>query len=437
VQDGYRDIDDVIRMCKLRIRVPDMWYGDYLAIVGAARTGERRLLELLGEFGAETLSNYTFAWFEYSEERMSAAIRRLPAGSSTVTSIHDPIPGAPDGIPVNVEMTVDPELARIEIDLRDNLDCLPIGLNLTESTAITGAMVGVFSGLGTVVPPNSGSFRRIDVLVRENCVVGIPRHPFSCSMATTNLAEHVARNVAVALAQLGDGFGQAEVGRHMPPSMGVISGTDPRDGKPFINFLVLPVTCGAGTPTADGWLMLLALGVAGTMMRDSVELDELKYPIEIVAQHLVPDSEGPGRFRGAPSAYVEYGPVRTRLEVIYTSDGTVHPPQGVRGGGPAAPARQYKRHCDGTVDELPIAARVTLDEGETIISYCTGGGGYGPPAEREPWRVRKDVLEGWITRERARDVYLVQLDPHGNVLEEATRALRAPRSDGQYEAEQK
>ena len=58
VQRDYRDIDDVIRMCRRRIRVPDQWYGDYLAMLGAARIGEARLEELCGKYGAETLAEF-------------------------------------------------------------------------------------------------------------------------------------------------------------------------------------------------------------------------------------------------------------------------------------------------------------------------------------------------------------------------------------------
>ena len=95
----------------------------------------------------------------------------------------------PEGVPLKVTVTVDPDQGMIEVDLRDNLDCQPCGLNLTEATARTAAMMGIFSGLGEVVPPNAGSFRRLRVHLRENCVVGIPRHPTSCSAATTDLSE--------------------------------------------------------------------------------------------------------------------------------------------------------------------------------------------------------------------------------------------------------
>ena len=433
VQEDYRDNNDVIRMARLRIRVPDLWHGDFLALLGAARIGERRLLDLIEELGADVLEQYSSDWFDYSEERMIAAIRDLPGGTATVEGMHDPVPGAPDGIPVRATVTVDPDEARIEVDLRNNLDCQPCGLNLTEATARTAAMMGVFTGLGQVVPPNAGSFRRLTVHLRENCVVGIPRHPVSCSAATTDLSEQTAKCVTSAMAELGEGVGLAEIGKAQPPSMGVISGIDPREhGGPFVNQLMLATTGGAGAPKADGWLNILGIGAAGFLLRDSIEIDEMKYPILIHEQRIIPDSEGAGRFRGSPGAEVEYGPIEgSSLEIMWLSDGTYNPARGVRGGLEGAPAGQRKRSGDGQVSgELGSYARVTLQPGETIISLSSGGGGYGPPSERDPKRVEKDVREGWVTRERAERVYGVVLDDEGVVDEARTVACRISLQEG-------
>lgn len=425
IQSGYEIDGDFVRQCKLRLRVPDMWYGDFLAILGAARIGERRLLELASEVGGDQLKAFGKAWFDYSEEKMADAIRQLPSGTRKVTLMHDPIPGAPDGVPVSAEVSVDNEAGKIVIDLTDNLDCKPFGMNLTESTATSNTMAGVFSSLDQQVPPNAGSFRRLDIRLRENCMIGIPRHPFSCSAATTNLAETVGKVVTVALAQLGDGFGMAEIGKCLPPAMAVISGTDPRPGKgPFVNFLSLLVTNGAGAPRADGWLTVIGVGVAGLQMHDSVEVDEMKYPIEIRAQRIIQDSEGAGRQRGAPGALVEYGPIGTDLEIIYTSDGTHNAPKGVQGGLDGACARQVRKRADGSEEELPNVAQLTLRPGETIVSMCTGGGGYGRPEMRDVQLVAKDVSEGLVSVERARAIYKVDVDATGKVDVESTRSLR-------------
>ena len=152
----------------------------------------------------------------------------------------------------------------------------------------------------------------------------------------------------------------------------------------------------------------------------------MKYPIRIVSQHLLPDSEGAGRFRGVPGVFVEYGPLAGEMEVVFLSDGTLNPARGVHGGLGGAAARQQLRYEDGSVSEpLGSYVRLTLAVGQTILSYSCGGGGYGPPSERDPSRVADDVRERWITTERARQVYQVVVEPDGRVDYPATQALRS------------
>lgn len=406
VQRDYEAIDDVMRMCRLRIRVPEQWWGDYLALLGAVRIGERRLLELGAEVGWETLAEYSWEWFDYSEQRMHSALARLPAGRVVAEGAHDPFPGVPDGIPVKVTVEIDPDAGAVEIDLRDNPDCQPCGLNLTEATARTAAMIGVFNSIDHTVPPNAGSFRRLRIHLRENCCVGIPRHPASCSVATTNLADRITNAIQRGIAELAEGAGMAECGPPIPASVAVLSGVDPRTGSPFVNQIFLALSGGAAAPSEDAWLTIGHVGNAGFVLRDSVEIDELHHPIRIVEQRLLIDTEGPGRFRGASSLLAEYGPIDgTTLTVMYASDGTINPARGARGGGDGARSRQLKRLRDGTLEEAPATGAVVLEPGETIVSMSSGGGGYGPPRERDPDRVRRDVAEGWVSAERAREVY--------------------------------
>jgi N-methylhydantoinase B len=410
IQEDYADIEDVLRMCKLRIRVPEQWWGDYLALLGAVRTGERRILELGHELGWDTLDTFVAEWFDYSEQLMHQAVARLPAGETVATTRHDPFPGIPDGLELRVGIAVKPDEGVVEVDLRDNVDCLPSGLNLTESTARTAAMVGVFNSLGEAMPANAGSFRRVQVLLRENCAVGIPRHPHSCSTATTNLADRVANVVQRGIAELCDGYGLAECGAVIPAASAVVSGRDPRaGGQPFVNQIFLAVTGGAGTPWTDAWLTIFHVGCAGMLRRDSVEIAELTHPLVVWEQHLVPDSEGAGRFRGAPAAYVEYGPVDTSMTVAYGCDGADESAQGARGGLPGAGTRHYRRAADGSLEELLPYGLVTLADGERIVSITPAGGGYGPPRDRDPELVRHDVAEGLVSAERARDVYGVDV----------------------------
>jgi N-methylhydantoinase B len=412
IQENYKTNEDIVRMCQARIRVPDQWWGDFLATLGSARIGEREMLALGREVGWDNLDSYADSWFDYSEKKMIEAIKKLSSGRITLRSAHDPFPGVPDGIPVKVDVEIDTDSARITVDLRDNPDCQPCGLNLTEATAKSAAMIGIFNGImDHRVTANSGSFRRIEIKVRENCCVGIPRHPASCSLATTNLADHVTNPVQRAIAELSAGFGQAATGPLQPPGMGVISGRDPHnEGEPFINQVHIGVSGGAGTPVTDGFLTIIHAGNAGMCNIDSVEVDELHHPILVEGRFLIADTEGSGTYRGAPSIYSEYGPWGgSPLTVFYTADGTVTPAGGVRGGGAGGLSRAAMRKVGGEVVELPPCHGITLEPGETMISHSAGGGGYGQPAERDPAKVLHDVREGWISVERARKVYGVEI----------------------------
>jgi N-methylhydantoinase B len=425
IQRDYRDLEDIVRLCAMRIRVPEQWRGDYLASLGAARIGERELLALGAEIGWEALLEFVEEWFDYSETRIVQALERLPAGRVVGVSVHDPFPGThEDGVPVRAVVSI--QGARAEVDLTDNVDCLPCGLNLSESTARTAAMIGVFNGIGASVPPNAGSFRRIAVRLRDNCAVGVPRHPTSCSLATTNLADRVINAVQAALAQLGDGFGMAEHGAIMSAGDGVISGRDARrSGAPFVNQVILGQTLGGASPAADGWLTILTPGTAGMCLWDSVEIDELQYPIRVHERRLVPDSEGAGRWRGAPALSVEFGPVDEPVDVIFAVDGRINGPIGVQGGLAGAPARNYRRLATGERVELGGLVAIRLERDETIVGVCCGGGGYGRPVDRDPGRVARDVAEGYVTRARAEAVYGVVLDAAGAVDAAATARQRA------------
>jgi N-methylhydantoinase B len=213
--------------------------------------------------------------------------------------------------------------------------------------------------------------------------------------------------------------------------MGVISGRDPRNGDaPFVNQIFMLDTGGAGAAKADAWLTICHAGNSGMCFVDSVELDELHFPILVRARRLMTDTEGAGRTVGAPSALCEYGPIGGgQLEVAYIADGAINNAKGTRGGLDGARIRNFRRRPDGELEELPTCATILLEPDETVISHTSGGGGYGPPHERPLERVRHDLEEGWITADRAREVYGVVLDEAGRIDGAASERLRAAIAD--------
>jgi len=432
VQRDFRDIDDVIRMCRRRIRVPDQWYGDYLAMVGAARIGEARLKELCERYGADTIAEFVEEWFDYSERRVAHVISTMPAGTIVGEGMHDPFGPAPDGIPIRVSITIDPEAGTIEADLTDNIDCLPAGVNESRTCSLNNCMTGIFNSIDPDIPHNAGTFRRVKVKLRENCVVGIPRFPHSCSVATTNVGERLVVTTQRTIADAWEGYGLAEGACGIGPAFAVVSGTDWRkDDSPYVNQKFLGSQGGPGGPEHDGWVTYGNSVTNGLMFRDSVEIDEQKYPIRIHEIRVRADSEGAGRRRGAPGTRVTFGPKHDRMTAAYVTDGFHHPPRGTQGGGTAAASIAFKVSSKGE-EELDPIAQVVLEPGELLGHLLSGGGGYGDPRAREPERVREDVLARFVSIERARDVYGVAftgaaLDDSLAVDEEETARLRSTR----------
>lgn len=429
VQRDYTDIDDIVRMCRARIRVPDQWYGDYLASVGASRIAERRIHELAEKYGVDDLVAFVDAWFDYSERLAVSAIESMPECELHGTSTHDPFPGtAADGVPLKGTISVRPDEGLVSIDLRDNPDNLPNGLNLTRATAVGAALAGILSGLPQNLPSNAGTFRRVEVLLRDGCAVGVPQHPFSCSSGTTNLADRIVNLVQAAFSQIGDGYGTAEGAAGQAPAKSVISGMDERNGHPYVNQILVGGVGGPATPHVDGWPTYQRPVCGALLYHDSVEVDEQRYPIQIHERTLVPDSGGAGRRRGGLATRVTIEALVKDVTILYGIEGKLNPPKGVRGGqSGATPDAWVETPVTGERIEIPIVGRHDLALGHKVVSVTPGGGGYGNPLDRDPEEVLADVRDRRVSVEGAlRDYGVVIVD--AALDNEATAQARAARA---------
>lgn len=431
IQRDYTDIDDIIRMCRSRIRVPDQWYGDYLASVGASRIAERRIHELAEKFGVDDLVDFVDAWFDYSERLTASAIEKLPEYVLHGTSTHDPFPGTgPDGVHLQATLEVKPKQGKVVIDLRDNPDNLPNGLNLTKATATGAALAGILSGIPENLPSNAGTFRRVEVLLRDGCAVGVPKHPYSCSSGTTNLADRVVNIVQAAFSQIDDGYGTAEGAAGQAPAKSVISGTDERNGNPYVNQILVGGVGGPATPYVDGWPTYQRPVCGALLYHDSVEVDEQRYPILVHERTLVADSGGAGRQRGGLATRVTMEPRGESVTLTYGIEGKINPPKGVRGGHDGAePSAWVEDLKTGERHEIPVVGRYDLQSGEKVVSITPGGGGYGDPLERDVLAVLDDYRESRVTLEAAAAHYGVVITD-GAVDEAATALTRQERLAG-------
>ena len=432
VAENYEEKKDILRMGALRNRVPDLWLGDVRAQKGAVLTAEKRIVELCEKYGKGAIKDFVEDWFDYADRRAKAEISKLPKGTYDYQISHDPVPGVADaGIPINLKIEVDPEAGEITVDVRDNIDCVPGGLNLSENTCLGACRIGVFNNLAASLPHCYGSARRINVLMREGSAIGKPVYPAGTSVATTNVNDRLTTAGNAIFSKMGKPFGQAEGGPHLPVGMAVISGQDPfKDGQTYVNQIFVGYAGGGANHGHDGWLTYCGPANGGLITLDSVEVDESMYPFIIESREIDADSQGYGEFEGAPGVRGAYYPLDHDMTVMYAADASTFAPRGVLGGLDANPTRSRKQTREGEIVDLPAFNQELCADGEKMVFNSGGGGGYGAPIDRDPARVAKSVNLGFICAGTAHEVYKVALsgpDASGlfDVDADATATLRA------------
>ena len=155
-----------------------------------------------------------------------------------------------------------------------------------------------------------------------------------------------------------------------------------------------------------------------------VEETEINYPVRILRYELVENSEGAGEYRGGLGLRRDYF---FDHDVAFTilADRDRWGPWGLFGGDDGKVA-SYVLNPDAEATKLGSKVTVQLKPGD-VVSYRTcGGGGYNPPATRHPESVLRDVRDGKVSLERAREVYQVAIDTETWTVDiEETAKLRS------------
>ena len=274
------------------------------------------------------------------------------------------------------------------------------------------------------------------MLLRDGCIVGRPRFPVGTSVATTNVTDRLVNAVSCCFAQIGPAHGMAEGGYQQALGLAVISGQDPRrDGQTYVNQMFIGFGGGPGLPGHDGWVTYGGPVDGSMQILSPTEVDESMFPIHFECRELAIDTLGHGEWDGAPGTLAVYGPVAGEMTAVYCSDGDTYPSKGVRGGSDGAPSVNQKRSADGTLVTLPSFHEERCAPGEMFRFVTTAGGGYGEPTRREPEAVARAVDNGWLSPEKAAEVYAVALrraeDGIGHEVDaDETGRLRQARNGG-------
>ena len=414
IQKNYKDVPDIIAIAQMHNRVPEMWYGDYLACVGSSRVGEKRLAALCEEYGNDIIKRFCEAYQDYGARRMKEELKQLPKGHYEYDIKADAIEGVVPEITIHIECDTHPEEGTIAFDFTKNADSLPCGLNMCEATTLASAVTGVLNRMPCDIPCNDGAMSQIKVKMREGCVIGKAKAPYSSSMATTNLADRVISGVQALMNKITSNKGMAEGGATQCPAVAVVSGTDWRKGDaPYVNQIFCGMTGGPAVNGYDGWITYQYPVTGGAMNWNSTEVLEQQYPFKVLSEEILPDSVGAGKYDSAPSCKFVMTARHDPVVCAYSCDGIANPPKGAVGGldGHKSAAWKYKlAEGEASRTELPPFAEPVITKKEAIVSESSSGGGYGDPLERDPELVCHRVREEWITKEFAAKTYGVVVD---------------------------
>lgn len=410
--------DMLIRLISRNVREPEALLGDLRAQVAAARTGRNRYLELIEEYGLAEVDRYTTELLDRAERMTRAEIEIIPDG---VYRYHDYLDH--DGIDydhrVRVEATVTVRGSDFLVDFTGT-DAQTIGPVNGPPSGAHSAVAYVLRALSDPsIPINGGSERPIQLTLPEGTVVN-PTHP-----APVCLRGHLSRRIVdVLLGALAPAL-PAKVPACSASINGAhsYSGTDPQTNR---TYSVTDTNIAAGMGALDGQDGTDAIEMHTTnLLGIPVEALEMSAPILVHANALRNDSGGPGRNRGGLGLrrVVELRSGSAVSCVRHERHSTQ--PWGLSGGGPGSSWSAAILHPDGTADDIPGKAIVTLAEGDVLHLETGGGGGFGDPFERDPQAVLEDWLDGKVSLDSARADYGVAIDVAARAVDAgATSGLR-------------
>ena len=409
--------EKVFRLIRDNIRYPESSMGDLRSQMAACTLAERRLEELFSRYGRDTVLAAIERIFDETETKCRLVVRAIPDGTYEAESFLDNDGLDRDAIvPIKVRVVVRGD--EMTIDLTQ---CSPQRPGAINSRTLAGAYIAYKAITGPLEPVNEGSFRALKVEIQEGNIM-MARYPAPMA-GWSRILPTVVDTIVKALAPaLPDKMPAAHMG-----TLGgafVFFGTDPRNGRDFVLQTIEGGGWGA-RPWEDGESASVSV-CQGDVRNAPIETIELKTPVIVEKRALRENSGGPGKYRGGLGMTTQ---VRGLVEGRWSTSNNGRrklPPWGLWGGKPGAPSQNLMRLPGEAEFKIADPVRQPAPAGTTIVVCTAGGGGWGDPFERDPERVRFDVLEGLVSLDSAREDYGVVIDPSTLTVDmAATLAIRA------------
>jgi N-methylhydantoinase B len=396
---GVQD-DELTRIIRTNVRIPELAMGDFRAQVASIRTGERRYTALVRKYGIEAVDTCVTGIYAMSERKARLAVASMPDGVYEAESFMDDDGVGDKTIPIKVRVTIAGE--QMTIDLTDVGAQVPGYFNSGDTAGRSAAQVA-FKCLTTptLYPINDGSFSPLEIILPPGRVISAVK-PSAMRMWMT-IPMTVVDTVFRAMAQCVPD--RTIAAHHADLCSATFYGLNPKTGRFF--------TRGAGVLGGGFGAKYNSDGMSGTVCQNDgdthnspVEATESKIPVLIENYALRPDSGGAGQFRGGLGIERRVR-VTAPLTVNTNAERTLCAPWGLLGGLAALPNQMQVERADGSL-ENPRHGKfhsIRLEPNDTMITRSGGGGGFGDPAKRPREAVQRDVACGYITPEAAKRDY--------------------------------
>jgi len=397
-----RPVVPLLRYIEANIREPTATLGDLRAQVAAVRLGALRLQDLASRYGTTVLDEAMTMVLDQSERRLRRRILASPDGHAAAVGYLDNDGIGDEPVAIRVAVVVDGDEVRIDFSGTDPQ--MPGGLNASRTAVMAAVLFVVKAVFDPDGGQNGGGARPIHIELPEGTLVN-PRYPAAVSLRhltaqrITDTLVRAFSDLYPSLAVGGSFVGFSSItaeGRH--PRTGVV--TVPQDD---LGGGMGGNRHGDGLDAVDTYL-----GNVGML---PAEICEMQYPVRVIKTEFIPDSGGPGMFRGGLGIERIYEFLDDCDLVAYSEQTDPRfSPWGIQGGSPGAPASMVLWRTDGSHTEIK-KARLMTRAGDRLIVRTAGGGGFGDPRSRAADLVAGDLREGKISRNQAVDLYRPRRDP--------------------------
>ncbi len=399
----------VMQLIAYNMRTGRERIADIYAQHRAGRLIEERLLDMFDRHGDNTIHALFGDIFDYTEEMFRKQVAELPDGSFEFEDFSDKDIMHPDTprIRIHCKMTIAGDQVTFDYTGSDRAPIGPFGF--PRASLETAVYDGTLHCFPYLAPLNHGLARAVSVLSTPGSCVDI-QEPTPASGYASGAYEKVA---AVTMACWANAFSGVNPKRMYAAGINLanlcIGGIHPKTGKHYVNYLWNEGGQGARSyKDGNSFQMMIFIGGA---TNQPIEILERWYPLLYTNCNGVQDSCGDGAYRGGLGIDRSFKTLGAMTLTMHGDRAEVTP-FGLAGGTNGGPnTLSVRRAADpGSEEHLGMHAMgIRLEPGDHVIYRSNGGGGFGDPLSRDPALVLADVENGWISREKAEQIYGVAL----------------------------